>query len=75
MSSSKIVAGKIQKLISESVLIKQPFVKDPDATVENLLQKFNAGVLGFERFEVGEGIEKKETDFATEVKAQVDSKK
>ena len=71
----KIVAGKIQKLISESVLIKQPFVKDPDATVENLLQKFNAGVLGFERFEVGEGIEKKETDFATEVKAQVDSKK
>src|SRR3972149_2182811 len=71
----KIVAGKIQKLISESVLIKQPFVKDPDTTVENLLQKFNARVLSFARFEVGEGIEKKETDFATEVKAQVDFKK
>jgi len=70
----KIVAGRIQKLVSESVLIKQPFVKDPDITVENLLQKFNARVLGFARFEVGEGIEKKETDFATEVEAQVESR-
>lgn len=71
----KIVEGRIQKFISESVLIKQPFVKDPDITIEDLLKQFNARVLGFARFEVGEGIEKKETDFAAEVKAQVESKK
>lgn len=71
----KIVLGKIQKFISESVLVKQAFVKDPDITVEALLKQANAQVLSFTRFEVGEGIEKKETDFAAEVMAQVEAKK
>ncbi|MBU0744646.1 MAG: translation elongation factor Ts, partial [Gammaproteobacteria bacterium] len=54
----KIVDGRIQKFISESVLVKQAFVKNPDITVEDLLKQSNASILGFARFEVGEGIEK-----------------
>lgn len=71
----KIVEGKIQKLIGESVLIKQPFVKNPDVSIGNLLNQANASILSFVRFEVGEGIEKREVDFAAEVQAQVDAKK
>lgn len=69
----KIVSGKIKKFVSESVLLKQPFVKDPDMTIEALLQKQNTNILGFIRFEVGEGVEKKEVDFAAEVKAQAEA--
>lgn len=71
----KILSGRVQKFISEITLIKQPFVKNPDIAVETLLQQAKAKVLNFTRFEVGEGIEKKETDFAAEVMAQVAAKK
>lgn len=71
----KIISGKVEKFISESVLIKQPFVKNPDITVEQLLKQAKAEVLGFIRFAVGEGVEKKETDFAAEVQAQVNANK
>ncbi|CAL7963967.1 protein chain elongation factor EF-Ts [Gammaproteobacteria bacterium] len=65
----KMIIGRMQKFVSESTLIKQPFVKNPDITVADLLKQANVKVLSFARFEVGEGIEKKETDFATEVKS------
>lgn len=71
----KIISGRVQKFISEITLVKQPFVKNPDITIENLLQQFKAQIFGFARFEVGEGIEKKETDFAAEVNAQIASQK
>jgi len=64
----KMIVGRMQKIINESALVKQPFVKNPDITVADLLKQANAKVLSFARFEVGEGIEKKETDFAAEVK-------
>jgi elongation factor Ts len=53
-------------------LIGQPFVKDPDKTVGDLVKEAGAEVVGFQRFEVGEGIEKKTMSFAEEVKAQVE---
>jgi elongation factor Ts len=65
----KMIAGRMQKFVNESSLIKQPFVKNPDITVAALLKQANAKILSFVRFEVGEGIEKKEIDFATEVKS------
>lgn len=65
----KMVLGRMQKFINESALIKQPFVKNQDITVSDLLQQTNARVFSFVRFEVGEGIEKKEADFASEVKS------
>lgn len=71
----KMVEGKMQKFIGEITLLKQPFVKDPDITIEDLLRKDNAKVLEFVRFEVGEGIEKEKSDFASEVMAQVEGKK
>ncbi|MDR1057360.1 MAG: translation elongation factor Ts [Coxiellaceae bacterium] len=72
---AKIVAGRIQKFINESVLVKQPFVKNPELLVEDLLQKFHLHIIDFTRFEVGEGIEKKMTDFVSEVEAQIKTKK
>ncbi|MDX2424840.1 MAG: elongation factor Ts, partial [Cycloclasticus sp.] len=59
------------KYLKEVTLLGQPFVKDTDVTVEQLLKSNNASVRSFIRFEVGEGIEKKEEDFAAEVMAQV----
>jgi elongation factor Ts len=67
----KMIVGKIKKYLKEVTLLGQPFVKDGDVTVEQLLKSNNAKVLSFVRFEVGEGIEKKEEDFAAEVMAQV----
>ena len=67
----KMVMGRIKKYLSEITLVGQPFVKDPDQTVADLLQAKGAKVLSFHRFEVGEGIEKKEENFADEVMAQV----
>lgn len=64
----KMIVGRMQKFINEATLVKQPFVKNPDITVTDLLKQTNAKVLSFARFEVGEGIEKKEADFAAEVK-------
>ncbi|MCB1857092.1 MAG: elongation factor Ts [Gammaproteobacteria bacterium] len=67
----KIVAGRVNKYLSEVTLLGQPFVKDPDVSVEKLLAGKGAKVVGFTRFEVGEGIEKKQENFADEVMAQV----
>jgi elongation factor Ts len=67
----KMIVGKIKKYLKEVTLLGQPFVKDTDVTIEQLLKSNNANVRSFIRFEVGEGIEKKEEDFAAEVMAQV----
>jgi len=67
----KMVAGRIRKFLAEVTLVGQPFVKDPETTVGNLLKRAGAKVVRFVRYEVGEGIEKEEGDFAAEVMAQV----
>lgn len=67
----KMIAGRIKKYLKEITLLGQPFVKDPDQTVEKLLKGANASVVTFVRFEVGEGIEKKQENFAEEVAAQM----
>lgn len=67
----KMIEGRISKFIDEVSLIGQPFVKDPNMKVGQLLKEKNAEVLSFIRFEVGEGIEKKEDNFVEEVMAQV----
>lgn len=66
-----IIAGKLKKFAMEITLLGQSFVKDPDKTVEKLLKETDAEVESFIRFEVGEGIEKKEANFVEEVMAQV----
>lgn len=66
----KMVGGRIRKYLAEITLKGQNFVKDPDVTVEKLLNSNNADVVEFVRFEVGEGIEKKEDNFVEEVMAQ-----
>jgi len=63
----KMVDGRIRKFLEEVTLSGQPFVKDPETTVGNLLAKAGAKVVAFRRFEVGEGVEKKQGDFAAEV--------
>jgi len=68
----KMVEGRMKKWLSEVALVGQPFVKDPDKTVGKLLEEAGARVVHFQRFEVGEGIEKKKENFAEEVKAQVE---
>lgn len=67
----KIEAGKIKRFIKDNTLMGQSFVKDPDITVEKLVKDAGATVLGFTRLEVGEGMEKKNEDFAAEVMAQI----
>jgi len=67
----KMVTGRVAKFLKEITLVGQPFVKDPDTTVGKLLKGAGATVTGFVRFEVGEGIEKKEENFADEVMKQV----
>ncbi len=67
----KIVDGRVRKYLSEITLLGQNFVKDPDTTIEKLLADSGATVATFKRFEVGEGIEKKQENFAEEVMAQV----
>ena len=66
----KMIEGRISKFLAESSLVEQPFVKDPDTTVGALARKAGATVISFVRYEVGEGIEKVEVDFAAEVRAQ-----
>ena len=66
----KIVEGSVQKYLAEVTLLGQPFVKDDKMTVEKLLAAKGAKVNGFTLFIVGEGIEKKSSDFAAEVAAQ-----
>lgn len=69
----KMVAGRIKKFLKEITLLGQPYIKDPDVSVAQLLSKLNASVSSFQRFEVGEGIEKVKENFAEEVMAQVKS--
>jgi elongation factor Ts len=68
---AKMVEGRLRKSLAEITLLGQPFVRDPEVSVEKLLQKSNASVLSFVRYEVGAGIEKKQENFAAEVMAQV----
>ncbi|HZG15111.1 MAG TPA: translation elongation factor Ts [Candidatus Bathyarchaeia archaeon] len=67
----KMVEGRLSKYFEEYCLVEQPFVKDPDKKVSALLKDAGATVKTFVRFQVGEGIEKKQEDFAAEVMAQV----
>ena len=66
----KMIAGKLRKTLSEMSLTGQPYVMDTTQTVEAVLKKEGAEVLRFERLAVGEGVEKKEEDFAAEVMKQ-----
>jgi len=68
---TKMVEGRLRKSLGEITLLGQPFVKDPDVTIEKLLKSAKAEVTAFQRFEVGAGIEKKQDDFVAEVMAQV----
>lgn len=70
----KMIGGRIRKYLAEITLKGQNFVKDPDTTVEKLLNSNNADVVEFIRFEVGEGIEKKVDNFVEEVMAQARGK-
>ncbi len=67
----KMVVGRLNKVLNEITLLGQPFVRDPDTSVEKLLKSKGARVIRFTRLEVGEGIEKQSGDFAAEVMAQV----
>lgn len=73
----RIVNGKMEKFYSEAVLLEQSFVKNPDLTIERMIQEKvakigeNIQVRRFVRFKLGEGIERKQDDFAAEVAAQV----
>jgi len=69
--AEKMVVGRMKKFTGEVSLTGQPFIKDPSNTVGQLLKSKGADVINFVRFEVGEGIEKKEEDFAAEVAAQM----
>jgi len=68
--AEKMVAGRMKKFTGEVSLTGQPFVKDPSISVAELLKNNSADVINFVRFEVGEGIEKAEDNFAEEVMAQ-----
>ena len=67
----KMVTGRVKKFLAESSLVEQAFVKDPDIKVGKLLKQAGADITGFVRYEVGEGIEVEEEDFAAEVAAQL----
>ena len=67
----KMITGRLRKFVAEISLLEQPFVKDPDTKIVDLLKEAGADVVNFVRYEVGEGIEKEEVDFAEEVAAQV----
>ena len=67
----KMIEGRIRKFLSENALVDQAFVKDPEQTVGKLLKNAGADIQTYIRFEVGEGIEKEEVDFAAEVAAQL----
>ena len=69
--AEKIVQGRIGKFYEEICLVDQPFVKDPNKKVSQLLAEKDAEVIAFARFEKGEGIEKKEENFAEEVMNQL----
>ena len=66
----KMIEGRLKKFIKEITLLGQPFVKDPEKSIEKILKSSNAKVLSFIRYEVGEGIEKRVDNFAEEVMSQ-----
>jgi elongation factor Ts len=70
-----MVKGRINKFLAEASLVEQPFVKDPEVKVGDLAKKAGAEIVSFVRYEVGEGIEKVEVDFAAEVAAQLAASK
>jgi elongation factor Ts len=76
----KMVVGRIEKYYKEVCLLEQPFIKNPDITIQELLNEKiakigeNLNIRRFSRFEVGEGIEKKEENFAEEVAKQMQNK-
>lgn len=67
----KMVGGRIKKFLKENTLMGQPFVKNPDQTIAQLVDGAGASIVQMTRFEVGEGIEKRSEDFVAEVMAQV----
>ena len=67
----KMIVGRLNKFLKEITLVDQPFVKDPDQTVSQYVSSKQNKVVSFLRLEVGEGIEKKQEDFAAEVMSQV----
>ncbi len=73
--AEKMVEGRMKKFTGEIALTGQPFVKDPNITVGQLLKDKKAEAVCFVRMEVGEGIEKKEENFAAEVQAQIEAAK
>ncbi|MFP2770680.1 translation elongation factor Ts [Oceanisphaera sp. KMM 10153] len=73
--AEKMVEGRMKKFTGEISLTGQPFIKDPSISVADRLKQAGADAIGFVRYEVGEGIEKKEEDFAAEVQAQIAASK
>ncbi|MBE0403281.1 Translation elongation factor Ts [Halomonas citrativorans] len=68
--AEKMVQGRLKKYLAENSLTEQPFVKDPNQSVAEFVKSAGGEVVSFTRFEVGEGIEKEEVDFAKEVMEQ-----
>ena len=66
--AEKILSGKLKKFYQENTLLNQKFVMDPDISIKQVLENNKQALISFTRFKVGEGIDKKESDFATEVK-------
>lgn len=67
--AEKMVAGRIEKFFKEICLVEQPFIKDTDINVQKMLDQNQVKVIRMARFEMGEGLQKKENDFAAEVEA------
>ena len=67
----KMLSGRLRKFVAEVSLLEQQFVKDPDSKISDLLNEVGADIVKFVRYEVGEGIEKEDEDFAAEVAAQL----
>jgi elongation factor Ts len=66
--AEKILSGKLKKFYQENTLLNQKFVMDPDSSIKQVLEINKQMLVSFVRFKVGEGIDKKESDFAAEVK-------
>ena len=66
-----MVGGRVRKFLAVNSLVAEPFVKCPEQKIGKLLKRDSADINGFNRFDVGDGIEKDEVDFAAEVAAQV----
>ena len=67
---AKIVEGRVNKLMAQKCLLEQPFVKNPDMTIEQLISG-KMDIVKFERFVLGEGLEKRNENFADEVMSQI----